>query len=52
MKAGHVCLLLLMCASAALTACGNTPNKKTAFAFGKKESAWKMINGQSVRKGT
>lgn len=36
MKAGHVCLLLLMCASAALTACGNTPNKKTAFAFGKR----------------
>lgn len=28
MKAGYVCLLLLMCAAAALTACGNTKNKK------------------------
>ena len=28
MKAGYICLLLLMGASVALTACGNTKNKK------------------------
>ena len=36
MKAGHVCLLLLMCASAALTACGNTPHNRQHLPLGKR----------------